>query len=50
MRTFLFVLAIVLLITWGIGAFAYALSGLFNIIIVLAIVAFIIGLFNRARS
>ena len=34
MRSFLFILAVILLIGWGIGIFFYALKGLFNIIIV----------------
>jgi len=48
MRSFLFILALVLLIGWGIGIFFYALKGLFNIVIVLAAIAFIMAIFNRS--
>ncbi len=47
MRSFLFILALILLIGWGIGIFFYALKGLFNIVIVLAAVAFIMAIFNK---
>lgn len=47
MRKFLFALAIVLLVVWAIGLFVYALKGLFNIIIILAVVSFIIGMFSK---
>jgi len=47
MRSFLFILAVILLIGWGIGIFFYALKGLFNIVIVLAAIAFIMAIFNR---
>ncbi|MGV3761012.1 DUF5670 family protein [Parapedobacter sp.] len=47
MRSFLFILAVILLIGWGIGIFFYALKGLFNIVVVLAAIAFIMAIFNR---
>ncbi|MFC3197054.1 DUF5670 family protein [Parapedobacter deserti] len=49
MRSFLFILAVILLIVWGIGVFLYALKGLFNIVVVLAAIAFIVAIFNRPR-
>jgi len=48
MRSVLFILALILLIGWGIGIFFYALKGLFNIVIVLAAVAFIMAIFNKS--
>ncbi|WP_262245587.1 DUF5670 family protein [Parapedobacter soli] len=48
MRSFLFTLAVVLLIGWGIGVFFYALKGLFNIVILLAAIAFIVAIFNKS--
>ncbi|WP_257667633.1 hypothetical protein [Parapedobacter tibetensis] len=50
MRTFLFILALVLLAIWGIGIFLYALKGLFNIIVVFAVIAFILAIFNKPKS
>ncbi len=49
MRGFLFILALVLLAVWGIGIFLYALKGLFNIVIVLAAIAFIMAIFNKPK-
>lgn len=49
MRGFLFVLAILLLVVWSIGLFVYALKGLFNIIIVLALASFILGFFSKRK-
>jgi len=50
MRYFLFILAFVLLIIWGVGIFWYALKGLFNIVIILAAIAFIIAIFNKPKN
>jgi hypothetical protein len=49
MRGFLFILAIILLAIWSIGVFWYALKGLFNIIVVLAAIAFIFAIFSRPK-
>lgn len=50
MRSFLFIIALVLIIGWGIGIFFYALKGLFNIVLILAAIAFILGIFNRRST
>jgi len=50
MRSFLFILAFILLAIWGIGIFLYALKGLFNIVIFFAAVAFILAFFSRPRK
>lgn len=42
-------LAIILIVVWAIGLFVYALKGIFNIIIVLALVAFILGMFSKRK-
>ncbi|SEM63644.1 hypothetical protein SAMN05216436_10660 [bacterium A37T11] len=47
MRSILFIAGIILLIGWGIGIFFYALKGLFNIVLIFALLAFIVGIFNR---
>lgn len=49
MRGFLFILAIILLVVWSIGLFVYALKGIFNIIIILALVAFIMAMFSKRK-
>ncbi len=50
MRGILFVVAIILLIGWGVGIFVYALKGLFNILLILALIAFILAIFNRGKQ
>lgn len=50
MYKFLFILGIILLASWGIGIFFYSLKGLFNIILIFAVVAFVLGLFNKNKS
>ncbi|MBK1440273.1 hypothetical protein JHJ32_09775 [Parapedobacter sp. ISTM3] len=49
MRGFLFILALILLAVWGIGIFLYALKGLFNIVIILAAIAFIMAIFSKPK-
>jgi hypothetical protein len=50
MRSILFILGAILIIGWIIGIAFYALKGLFNIVLVLAVVSFILGFFNRSKS
>jgi len=50
MNKVLIILGIILLAGWGIGIFFYALKGLFNIVLFFAVVAFVLGLFNRNKS
>ncbi len=47
MRSILLILGIILLLGWGVGIFFYALKGLFNIVLIFALVAFILAIFNR---
>ena len=47
MRGILFGIALILFIGWAIGIFVYALTGLFNIALVVALIAFIMAIFNR---
>lgn len=50
MRGFLFIIAIILIIVYGVGLFFYALKGLFHIVIIIAALAFIMALLNRGKS
>lgn len=47
MRSLLYIIAVILVIGWLIGAFAYNAGGLIHILLVLAIVSFLIGLIRR---
>lgn len=47
MRSLLYIIAVILVIGWLIGAFAYSAGGLIHILLVLAVVAFLVGLIRR---
>lgn len=48
MSNILYIIAVILIIGWAIGFFAYAAGGLIHIILVIAIIAFILGIIRRA--
>jgi hypothetical protein len=47
MRSLLYIIAVILIIGWAIGTFAYAAGGLIHILLVIAVIAFILGLLRR---
>ena len=47
MRSILYIIAVILVIGWLIGAFAYSAGGLIHILFVLAVVSFLIELIRR---
>ncbi len=47
MRSLLYIIAVILIIGWLIGAFAYSAGGLIHILLVLAIVSLLIGFIRR---
>ena len=48
MRSILYVIAVVLVIGWALGVFAYGAGGLIHILIVIAVIALLLGLIRRA--
>ena len=48
MSVLLYVIAIILIIGWLLGVFAYSASGLIHILIVLAVIALLLGIIRRA--
>ena len=50
MRSILYIIAVILVIGWLIGAFAYSAGGLIHILLVLAVVSFLIGLLRRGTA
>jgi hypothetical protein len=44
MRSLLYIVAVILVIGWAIGVFAYSAGGLIYVLLVIAIIAFILGL------
>jgi Family of unknown function (DUF5670) len=49
MNSILYIIAVILIIGWVLGAFVYSVGGLIHILLVIAIVAIIFG-FIRGRS
>jgi Family of unknown function (DUF5670) len=47
MRSILYIIAVILIIGWAIGTFAYAATGLIHILLVIAIIALILGFLRR---
>jgi len=48
MSNLLYIIAVILVIGWAIGFFAYAAGGLIHILLVIAIIALILGVIRRA--
>ncbi|MFD0795410.1 lmo0937 family membrane protein [Mucilaginibacter litoreus] len=49
MSSILYIIAAILIIGWILGAFVFVIGGLIHILLVLAVIAIIIGIF-RGRS
>jgi hypothetical protein len=47
MRAILYIAAVILVIGWAMGLFFHALGGLIHILLVLAVIAFILGIIRR---
>jgi hypothetical protein len=48
MRSLLYVIAVILIIGWLLGVFAWHAGGLIHILIVIAIIALLLGIIRRA--
>jgi hypothetical protein len=48
MRSILYVVAIILVVGWLLGVFAYGAGGLIHILLVIAVIALLLGLIRRA--
>ncbi len=49
MNAILYIIAVILIIGWVLGAFVYAVGGLIHILLVIAVIAIILGVI-RGRS
>jgi len=47
MRSILYIVAVILIIGWAIGTFAFAAGGLIHILLVIAVIALIMGFLRR---
>ena len=50
MRSILYIVAVVLVIGWAIGVFAYSVGGLIHVLLVIAIIAVVIGLIRNPTT
>ncbi|HEY4196432.1 MAG TPA: lmo0937 family membrane protein [Mucilaginibacter sp.] len=48
MRGLLYIVAVILIIGWAIGVFAYSATGIIHVLLVIAIVALLLGVIRRA--
>ena len=48
MRSLLYIIAVILVIGWAIGFFAYGATGIIHILLVIAIIALLLGVIRRA--
>ena len=48
MRSLLYIIAVILIIGWAIGFFAYSAGGIIHVLLVIAIVALLLGVIRRA--
>ncbi len=47
MRNILYLIAVILVITWALGFFAYSAGGLIHILLVIAIISILLGIIRR---
>jgi hypothetical protein len=47
MRSLLYIIAVILVIGWAIGTFAYSAGGIIYVLLVLAIISFLWGILRR---
>jgi hypothetical protein len=48
MTSLLYIIAVILVICWAIGFFAYSAGGIIHVLLVIAIIALILGVIRRA--
>jgi Family of unknown function (DUF5670) len=48
MRSILYIIAVILIIGWLIGVFAYSATGLIHVLIVLAVISLLLAIIRRA--
>jgi hypothetical protein len=50
MRSILYIVAVILVIGWAIGVFAYSAGGLIYTLLVIAVIAFLLGLIRSPTT
>lgn len=47
MRSLLYIIAVILIISWAISVFAYSVGGLIHILLVLAVISILLNIIRR---
>jgi hypothetical protein len=50
MRSLLYIVAVILIIGWAIGVFAYSAGGIIHVLLVIAVIALLIGIIRGDTS
>jgi hypothetical protein len=50
MRSLLYLIAVILIIGWLIGVFAYSVGGVIHVLLVLAIISLLLGVIRRSAD
>jgi hypothetical protein len=50
MRSLLYIIAVILVIGWAVGVFAYSAGGLIYTLLVIAVIAFVLGLLRSPET
>lgn len=48
MRSILYIIAVILIVGWLLGVFAYSATGMIHVLLVLAVIALLLGVIRRA--
>jgi hypothetical protein len=50
MRSLLYIIAVIMIIGWAIGVFAYSAGGLIHALLIIAIISFLIGIIRSPST
>ncbi len=50
MNSLLYIIAVILIIGWALGFFLYSATGIIHILLVIAVIAFILGIIRRPTA
>jgi hypothetical protein len=50
MRSLLYIIAVILIIGWAIGTFAYAAGSLIHVLLVIAVISIVLGFLRKDSS
>jgi len=50
MNSLLYIIAVILLIGWALGVFLYSATGIIHVLLVIAVIALVLGIFRRPTA